>query len=189
MLSAGISRKTAGSFLRRLLYGALLAALLVLAAALSAAAVPRLFGYGTVVVNGRSMGGSTPNGSLVVARWLAPEEVELGDVILFRVDGASGPMRPKLHRVVALKENGGQILVQTKGDANNAADPDLYILPDRVLTRAYALPYLGYLVGFVRTQLGWALLVALPATALGIVTLRGIWAGEHASEARLRRAQ
>jgi signal peptidase I len=161
---------------RRLLYGIVVLALLALAVVLGAAVLSRLFGYRTLVVQGGSMGHSIPTGSLVYARWIGAEDVELGDVILVQEESASGPAHPKLHRVVSLEGDGDQILVQTKGDTNETVDPKVYILPDRVLTPAYTLPYLGYLVGFVVTPLGWALLVALPATVVCLLTLRGIWA-------------
>lgn len=161
--------------LKRLLYGAFLVVLVALAAAAGSAVVPRLFGYGTLVVHGGSMSETAPNGSLVIARWMAAEDVEIGDVILVQEESDSGSARPRIHRVVSLEEEGGQVLVQTKGDANSTPDPNIYILPDRVLTPAYTLPYLGFLVRFVATPLGWALVVALPGTLLCMITLRGIW--------------
>ncbi len=181
MLSSRVSTArpaaaTAAGLIRRLLYGVLVLALLALAVALALAALPRLFGYGTLVVHGGSMSETAPNGSLVIARWIAAEDVELGDVILVQEETASGPARPKLHRVVSLERERGQVLVQTKGDLNETIDPKVYILPDRVLTPAYTLPYLGYLVRFVVTPLGWVILVALPATVVALLVLRGIWA-------------
>ncbi len=183
MLSSRLSRAdlalaAAWAFLRRLLHAALLMALVALAAALSVAALPRLFGYGTLQVHGGSMPDAYPNGSLVITRWTPAEEVQLGDVIVVQEDGDDAPARPKLHRVVSLDEQGSQTLVRTKGDANQTADPKLYILPDQVRTPAYALPYLGYVVGFAVTPLAWVLLVALPATLLCVTTLRAIWTGE-----------
>lgn len=180
MISSKVSRAhlrtTAVSvLLRRLLYGVFLVTLVALAAALAAAAVPRLLGYPTLVVSGGSMSEFAPNGSLVIARWTAAEDVEPGDVIVIQEETDSDPAPPKIHRVVSLEVGGGQILVQTKGDSNETVDPNPYVLPDRVLTPAYTLPY----VGLVATPLGWALVVALPATLLCIVTIRRIWAEER----------
>ena len=177
---------TARRLLRRLLYTALVLMLVALAGALVTAAAARAFGYGTLVVNGSSMGGTAPTGSLIIARWVAAEDVEMGDVIVVQEESADGQERSKIHRVVSLEEEGDQILAQTKGDANNDVDPDLYILPDRVLTSAYTLPYLGYLVHFVATPLGWALLVALPATAFCLFALRSIWTDKERPAAKPR---
>lgn len=174
----GLTAATWG-LLRRLLYGSFVVALVVLAAALATAVAPRLFGYGTLVVSGGSMEEAIPNGSLVIARGIAAEEVALGDVIVIQEEGENGPTRPRIHRVVSLDEENGNILAQTKGDTNPTADPKLYILPDRVLTPAYTLPYLGYLVALAVTPLGWVFLVALPAAILGFLALRSIWTDEE----------
>ncbi|HEU4760125.1 MAG TPA: signal peptidase I [Dehalococcoidia bacterium] len=177
---AARKRQTAWRFLRLALYASLLAALLALAVALGAAALPRLLGYRALVVSGGSMGEALPNGSLAVARWLPAEEVRVGDVILVQTSDAAGPARPKLHRVVSLQPDGSRLLVRTRGDANHASDPGSYVLPHRVLTPAYTLPYLGYLAGFAGTPLGWALLVLLPGAIVCALTLRDIWAPERA---------
>ena len=168
-------RLAAAAILRRLLYAAFICALLALAAALAVAVVPRLFGYGTLVVHGGSMGERIPNGSLVFARWIPAEKVKVGDVILVREETAGDPARPKIHRVVWLEQNEGQVLVRTKGDTNETVDPHLYVLPSRVATPAHTVPDLGYVIGFVQTPLGWALAVMLPATLLCAATLRDIW--------------
>ena len=167
--------------LRRLGYVAFLVSLVALIAALGAAVLPRLAGYGTLVVRGGSMGEAYPTGSLVVSRSMAAKEVRVGDAILVGEENAAGKSLPTLHRVVSLSQQGDQIVVQTKGDANETADPNLYVLNGRVATPVYTLPYLGYLLGFVLTQLGWVLVVAIPATILSLLMLRSIWSDEEGS--------
>jgi len=185
VLSSKVSRAdlplaAAWVLLRRLLYAGFVLALVALAAALAVAATPRLFGYGTLAVHGGSMGDSIPNGSLVFTRWIPDEDVEIRDVILVREESAASP---RIHRVVAIYPEGGQVAVRTRGDANKTPDPNLYVLPDRVATPVRTVPYLGYLVGLVVTPLGWGLLVALPATLLGLFALRAIWAPQRRTTA------
>ena len=160
----------------RLLYAALIVALIALAAALVAAVAPRALGYGTFAVHGGSMGESIPNGSLVYTRSLPAGDVKIGDVILVREESAA---LPKVHRVVAIYPEGDHVAVRTKGDANQTLDPDLYVLPDRVATPTRTVPYLGYLLGLVVTPLGGSLLVALPTTLLCLFALRAIWAPQR----------
>ena len=191
MLSSNVWRvghtaAAAWLLLRRLLYAALLIALVALAAVLALAVAPRLFGYGTLVVHGGSMGETIPTGSLVFTRWLPAENVRIGDVILFQEQTETGRARPKLHRVVSLEKSDGQVIVRTKGDANDSPDPLPYVLSDRVLTPVYHLPYLGYLVGYVATPLGWAVLIALPGSVLCLAALRGIWVPDKARVKRER---
>lgn len=174
----GLTAKAIFTLVRRLLYGVFVVALAALLGALSLVAAPRLFGYGTLVVQGGSMGESIPIGSLVFTQSIPSESVQLGDVILVREQNDSGGAAPKLHRVISLERHDGQVVVWTKGDANNTPDPLPYVLPGQVLTPAYHLQYLGYLAGFIATPIGWLILVVLPGMVLCISTLRGIWASE-----------
>lgn len=146
-----------------------------LLAAFAAMPVARLLGYGVLVVRGGSMGKALPSGSLVFTKPQAAEEVRPGDVIVIRETTEGVQARPKLHRVVSLQVEGDRILVRTKGDANAAADPNLYVVPDRVAAASRSLPYLGFLVGAVTTPLGWVLGVALPASVLCFFILHRIW--------------
>jgi len=89
MLTARVRRvnlplAAAWLLLRRLLYAAFVVVLVTLASALATAVVPRLLGYGTLVVQGASMGDAAPVGSLVIARWTEAGDVAPGDVILIR---------------------------------------------------------------------------------------------------------
>jgi signal peptidase I len=150
-------------------------ALALLALVLAAAAGSRALGYGALAVAGGSMGDSIPNGSLVFGRWVTADELEAGDVVLIQEQREDGPAAPRMHRIVALQDEGGNTVVRTKGDANDAADPTPYVLPERVLTPAYRLPYLGFLLALVSTTAGWLLLIALPGAGLCLFTLRSIW--------------
>ena len=171
------------SLLAHLLYASLILGLLAVSAGLAIAVVPRFLGYGTVAINGGSMEESIPAGSLIIARWVPDEQVRVGQVIVAKEPGRAAIA----HRVVSLQEDGGNVLVQTKGDANHTPDPEPYVLPQRVLTPEYVIPYLGYLVLFVKTPLGLTFLVTLPATALCLYLLRRIWSGgPPATEAALR---
>lgn len=194
MLASRVARAdhvlpVAWMLLRRSVYAVCLIGSLVIAAALLTAATPRLFGFPTLVVSGGSMGEAAENGSLIIARWKAAEEVRVGDVIVLRESTESGPARPRLHRVISLDEEGGDILVTTKGDANSTPDPGIIVLPDRVQTPAFTLPHAGYIVGFVRTPIGFALLAALPALVTALFIVRGIWAGGPAEAGGPRRVE
>ena len=73
-----------------------------------------------VIVTG-SMQKTIPVGSLVVDQKVAPRQLEVGDVISFQKPiGAKGI---DTHRIVAIKNDHGKRLYQTKGDSNPIADP------------------------------------------------------------------
>ncbi len=141
---------------------------------LSLVVVPTLLGYPAMTVQGGSMGGSLPGGSLAITRWVPADEVETGDVIVIR-HAATAPI---IHRVVTIEEQDGGFVVETKGDANRTPDTGYSVLNDRVAVHTFTIPYLGYAADFFRSPLGWTLFVLLPISVLCFLTLRAIWSTE-----------
>ena len=154
---------------------------LVVVGALAASLAPRLLGYSSVIVYGGSMADSVSVGSIAVTEKVRPEDVSVWAVIVFHPPttstNPSTDPSPLMHRVVSVREEEGQRVFQTKGDANPTPDPTEVALQDTGSRVVYTVPYVGYLVSFAGTPLGWALLLFLPATYLGLTTLRRIWAG------------
>jgi len=150
---------------------------LVVVGALAASLAPRLLGYSSVIVYGGSMADSVPVGSIAVTEKVSMEDVGVGDVIVFHPPTTSPNRLPLMHRVVAIREEEGQRLFQTKGDSNTTPDATEVTLQGTGSRVVYTVPYVGYLVDFAGTPLGWTLLLFLPATYLGLFTLRRIWAG------------
>jgi signal peptidase len=155
----------------------LVGAALVVVGALAMSLAPRLLGYSSVVVYGGSMADSVPIGSIAVTEEVSTEDVGVGDVIVFHPPATSPNASTLMHRVVSVREEDGQRLFRTKGDANATPDPWEMGIEGRGSRVVYSVPYVGYLVDFAGTPLGWTLLLFLPATYLGLTTLRRIWAG------------
>ncbi|MGI9657394.1 MAG: signal peptidase I [Gaiellaceae bacterium] len=152
--------------------GVLRVVLIVTIGALGIIVVPRLLGLAPLGVQGGSMGDALPHGSLVFTSTVAPDEVELGDIVVLR----NAPGRPQIiHRVVEISTETGQRLVTTRGDANNASDPEPFVLRGPVTVPTLALPYLGFLLIFIATPLGWLLAIALPASSVTFLAIREIW--------------
>jgi signal peptidase len=156
-------------------------AALVVVGALGASLAPRLLGYSSVIVYGGSMAGTIPVGSIAVTEQVSMEDVGVGDVIVFHPPTTSPNSLPLMHRVVSIREEEGQRLFQTKGDSNATPDPAEVALQGTGSRVVYTVPYVGYLVNFARTPVGWSLLLVLPATYLGLSTLRRIWAGDRSA--------
>ena len=111
--------------------------------------VPRFVGIQTYVVVTGSMEPSIPVGSLVYAKPVEPETLQVGDVIVFYSTNAAsnGTAQdgaiPITHRVIENHIDKGEII--TKGDANESVDmfPAAYI---NVVGKMLAhVPKLGYL--------------------------------------------
>lgn len=185
---AAVTRTPGGSASRVALHSLLAFAAL---AFLFLAVGPRTGLYKTMTVLTGSMDPSYPKGSLVVSTPQPVEEVRAGQVITFYAP--EGDRRVVTHRVLkVLSDPAGtaQPVVETKGDANAAADPWQARLEGDTAWRArFSIPFVGYALRFLHTagQGMWLLFPALFA----LVCLFEIWGGgsskprrEHVAVAR-----
>ena len=120
---------------------ALTTAVLLAAASVLAVAVlvPRLGGAAPYTVLTGSMQPAYSPGSMIVVRPVAADDVALGTVITFQL--ASGRPEVVTHRVVTIaRKPDGELRFQTKGDANDAPDPQ-WVRPEQVRGALwYAVP-------------------------------------------------
>ncbi|WP_372736841.1 signal peptidase I [Nocardioides sp.] len=108
-----------------------------------------------LVFRSGSMAPQIHTGALAIARPVAAEEIETGDVVSVRsADGMQ-----ITHRVVTATVRGDEASLLLRGDANGAPDAEVYTVrsADRVLVSA---PYLGYVVARALTPAGLVALVS-----------------------------
>ena len=86
----------------------------------------------------------------------------VGGVARFSVDGEIQPVNVG----ILTDKDLDRITYRTKGDANNDVDAGLTLHSQVIGKVVYKLPILGYLVSFVKTQLGFTLLIVIPATVI-----------------------
>jgi signal peptidase len=111
-----------------------------------------------VVVTSESMAPNLRTGYLLVIQRQAPEDIVLGDIIVF---SASFNDDPVVHRVVEIEVVGDEIHWYTKGDANSGNDPDYRTYDDIIGVVVLAIPYLGYVTLFLHEPAGFATVVVL----------------------------
>jgi signal peptidase I len=129
------------------------------------------FGWQVDTVLSGSMEPAIPTGSILVSRTVASDSIIVGDIITF---SGSGRDRFITHRVTAIDRTNG-IVFTTKGDANNAEDP--YPVPaenveGKVLVH---IPFLGFILSFVKTPLGILLMLVIPGLLIIGLELREFW--------------
>ena len=129
------------------------------------------FGWRVDAVFSGSMEPELKVGAVVITRPVEAEDIKEGDILTFY-----SPLGEKLtsHRVIAV-EDGSSFHFQTKGDANEDADP--FILPaENVVGKVcFHIPYFGYATQFVKTPLGFLLTLCLPGLIIVVMELRNIW--------------
>ncbi|HKL29702.1 MAG TPA: signal peptidase I [Natrialbaceae archaeon] len=139
-------------------------------------AVPGVVGadHSFVVLSG-SMEPTASPGDAIIVEEINPAKIEAGDVIAFQKsrDGV-----PTTHRVVTVTGSDSGLAFITKGDANEDTDPAA-VPASRVVGRVmtveghlFVIPYVGHVILFIGTPVGFATLVGLP---LGLLVLTELW--------------
>jgi signal peptidase len=129
-----------------------------------------LFGTQMFVVKSGSMEPEIQTGSIVFDK--KNTEYETGDVITFKVPDSKDTVT---HRIVEKTLDVKDDLFYTvKGDANNAVDPEPVSNASVIGKVRFTIPYLGYLVAFMKTLPGLILFVIIPATAIILYELVNI---------------
>jgi signal peptidase len=133
-----------------------------------------LLGYEPMVIVTGSMQKTIPVGSLVVDQKVDPQQLEVGDVISF--EKPLGTKGIDTHRIVAIKNDEGKRLYQTKGDSNPIADPWVISFdPGTAAHRmAFSVPYAGNALILARSRLGRLSLVGFVCLILLLSIFKGI---------------
>ncbi|WP_436909655.1 signal peptidase I [Halosimplex marinum] len=164
-----------------LLRAALVALLVAAVVPFVVFAVPQVVGAeASYVVLSGSMEPAISPGDVVIVNDVSPSAVSTGDVITF----GGGPTEPPTtHRVVGVEREAGELVFETKGDNNQAPDPERASageLAGRVMEPSlpgvgptlFAIPYIGFVVRFANTTHGFAALVVAP---LSLLVLSEAW--------------
>ena len=141
--------------------------------ALGFVAMPFL-GMKAYVITGASMSGAIERGALIFSKTVPVSSLKEGDIITFCPPGATAPVT---HRIASVGyDPAGEPVIQTKGDANQVADPWRFTLDQPNQAKYVAqIPYAGYLVAAFTINIVRAALFALTGL-IGIVTIfRHLW--------------
>lgn len=122
--------------------------------------------YQVKVVLSGSMEPAIHVGSIVVIK--PQSSYAVGDVITF---GADNPQNiPVTHRIV---ETRGARFV-TQGDANDNLDPGL-VMPQNIIGGVqFSVPYIGYVLEFMKTPTGFWTLIIAPAVLIVLLELNNV---------------
>ncbi|HHX23401.1 MAG: signal peptidase I [Tepidanaerobacteraceae bacterium] len=125
---------------------------------------PKVAGHQMYIVLSGSMNPAFDTGSLVFVKPTSADMIKEGDIITYR--GLGDGERLISHRAVAINNTEDGIHITTKGDANDATDPNPVTSDNLVGKVVLAIPYLGYLVNFTQTKQGLITLILIPAAIL-----------------------
>ena len=122
-----------------------------------------------LIIRSDSMSPGLPVGSLIAVK--PNTTYKKGDVISFLSD-RDLVITHRISEVVS-NESGG-LSYQTKGDANSGVDQETVPNNKVIGVGVWALPYIGYLLSFLKTKLGFALFVLTPSILIIFSELKNI---------------
>lgn len=120
-----------------------------------------------------SMGPKISKGSVVINQWLDQKNLKVGDIITYQ-----HPSDKKIiyitHRIVEIDKTGLLWRFETKGDANPAADFGLVTQASIEGKAIITIPFIGYLIEFFKTPVGFILVIALPLLIFIVRQIRDV---------------
>ena len=143
---------------------------------------PHVFGYRTLTMLTGSMAPQINPGDVAVVTPIAVTDVTEGMVITYHQPIAEHALIT--HRVVSVEKTlDGTVTIQTKGDANDAADPwSATLAGDTAYQVRAVIPELGHLIQALRTPgVTQTLTYGVPALLVGWILL-SIWRPTHDEE-------
>ncbi|MCX6728648.1 MAG: signal peptidase I [Candidatus Saccharibacteria bacterium] len=116
-----------------------------------------IFGFQSFIVKSGSMEPKIHTGSVVVDH--SSTNYQTSDVITFKVTGTKDTVT---HRIVKVNQKSGITSYRVKGDANATPDPDPVLKTNVVGRVLFSVPFLGYLISFIRSIPGLIIFIAIP---------------------------
>ncbi len=102
-----------------------------------------------VVVTSDSMSPTLERGHLLVLQRHAPEEVYVGDIVVYNADWHT--QAPVVHRIIQIENISGEYRYYTQGDNNNQPDPFYRTYDDIVGVVIASVPWIGNITLFLQT--------------------------------------
>lgn len=139
----------------------LLGILILIALTFLVSFLPIKNNYKLFTVMSGSMEPKIKTGSVIFTQ--TADNYEIGDVIAFHSDNASGKKDTTTHRIADETTKDGQTIFTTKGDANNGADSQTVKADQIVGKHVFGIPYIGYLLAYVKTLPGLIVIIVIAA--------------------------
>jgi len=133
--------------------------------AMSVLGIPQ--GLRTFVVQSGSMQPAIKTGSLVFVK--PQSDYQIDDIVTAKLDinaDIKNPATTVTHRITEIKTEDDKTSYVTKGDANQSVDMNTRSKDMIIGKVVFTLPYLGFPVGFAKTQTGFIALIVIPATII-----------------------
>lgn len=143
--------------------------------------IPSVLGYKPFSVLSDSMTPLFAAGDMIVVKDVPEENIEVGDIITYKVGGNT----LVTHRVIEVVEAEGNLQFRTKGDASQSEDQTLVSPQEIVGSLVFIIPKGGYIANFTRSPIGFIFLIIVPIILLILGELKTVLSEEKSKKAKL----
>ena len=123
--------------------------------------VASLAGYTPMTVLTDSMSPTFNHGDLIIIKKCDPSTLEVGDIVTFHTI-IENEYALNTHRIIEINGDAGMRTYVTKGDNNSIADQRSIAGGDIVGKYAGRLPYVGHVMQFLSSSVGFLIVIVLP---------------------------
>ncbi len=123
--------------------------------------VANLAGFTPMTVLTDSMSPTFNRGDMIVIRKCDPNTLEVGDIVTFHTI-IENEYALNTHRIISVTDNNGFRNYVTKGDNNAIQDQRSIAAGDIVGKYVGRVPYLGYVMNFLSSSVGFLIVIVLP---------------------------
>lgn len=143
-------------------YGFIFAVLVLVAVVIAISTFKIPGNYMLLIVESGSMEPAIKAGSVVITKPQA--DYQINDIVT--VLEPANPRVMLTHRIVEIEKAGKDTAYVTKGDANNGNDAKKRVKPYVVGKVLFSVPFIGYLVDFIKTKNGLLVLIIIPSVLI-----------------------
>lgn len=124
--------------------------------------VANIFGYIPFSIQTESMEPTIKTGDLIITKKVDLETLKEGDIISFFAQEQKKVI-VKTHRIEEVKDDQIMLSFVTKGDNNSLVDDEEVVVKDIISKYdGTRIPVLGYVLDFLKSQVGFFLFIILP---------------------------
>ncbi|MDR4948301.1 signal peptidase I SipW [Neobacillus cucumis] len=157
------------------IYGLLVCLVITLITSKISGGTQTFFGHEILTVLSGSMEPNIKTGSIIsVTPMTKVKDLKKGDIITYKAVDA--PNTLITHRIIKVQKSNESLQFITKGDNNDGID--IFPVPAANIVAQYdhfTIPFLGYLLSFVKSKLGSVLMLILPGFLLINWSISSIW--------------